>query len=452
MKNGITLLLLLFIFNLNAQCFTLIDPANYYSLALKSDHTLWAWGINGQGAYGNGNNTSSLNPVQIGTATDWLSISTGASHTIALKTDGTLWTWGSNYSGYLGDGTTITRTTPVQIGTDTDWQSISTRSNSSFALKTNGTLWGWGQNTGGQVGLGFVSNNVNTPTQIGTDTNWKTVWAGPNHAFALKTDNSLWSWGMNVHGELGNGLFLGGYYTPAQIGTDTDWKVASPGHEHSMALKLDGSLWVWGRNNKGQLGDGTLIDKNVPTAILTGNVWKSIEGHWYSSYAIKNDNSLWSWGLNDGRQLGDGTTIDSHIPKQIGTATDWNYIAAGSYQVMGVKEDNTVYMWGTSATSESPLLPEYTAPTLIIESCSLSTTNFDKNSVNIYPNPTSDKVIVTTKNNEIITNIRVFDLAGKQILEQTNSNEIVVSQISSGIYVLTIQTEKGAQSFKFIKE
>ena len=184
--------------------FTVVDGGGSHSIGLKSDGTLWAWGDNTFGLLGNGTNTDTNTPVQIGTDTNWMAISGGFGHTIALKSDGTLWAWGRNDEGQLGDGSSTDRNTPVQIGTATNWTAISAGSQHTIALKSDGSLWAWGYNDDGQLGDGS-STDRNTPVQIGADTNWTAISAGGYHTIALKSDGTLWAWGYNNEGQLGNG-------------------------------------------------------------------------------------------------------------------------------------------------------------------------------------------------------------------------------------------------------
>ena len=142
-----------------------ISAGGYYTIALKTDGSLWAWGSNENGQLGDGTNTNRKLSVQIGTETDWFAISAGSDSTIALKMDGSLWAWGSNYYGQLGDGTTTNRNAPVQIGTDYDWSAISAGSSHTIALKTDGSFWAWGRNVEGQLGDGATTNR-NVPVQI----------------------------------------------------------------------------------------------------------------------------------------------------------------------------------------------------------------------------------------------------------------------------------------------
>ena len=166
-------------------------------------------------------------------------VSVSASHTVVIKTDGSLWAWGLNSRGQLGDGTTTDKNIPIRIGTDTNWESVSASSH-TIAIKTDGSLWAWGSNDKGQLGVGINTNVIRLiPTRIGTDTNWASVSAEDSFStIAIKTDGSLWAWGYSY--ELLDDTYT---FTPTRIGTDTNW-VSLCGY--NITIKTDGSLWALG--------------------------------------------------------------------------------------------------------------------------------------------------------------------------------------------------------------
>lgn len=308
-------------------------------------NTLWSWGDNEFGQLGDGTINGKIIPEQIGDQTDWKVILGGDFHTIAIKTDGTLWAWGDNEYGQIGDGTFINKNLPTQISLDNNWKEIFCGTSHNFAIKTDGTLWTWGLNDYGQLGLNDVISR-NIPTQVGNDNKWFKISSGSGHTIGLKTDGTLWAWGDNDFGQLGDGSFIL-QLTPIQIGNDNNWTDISAGIFHSIGLKTDGTLWAWGDNDYWQLG----INDNskffsVPTIVNQDNDWKSIYAGGYHNLALKTDGSLWAWGDNEYGQLGDGDVFESQIPKQIQNNDDWNFIGASVWNSFGIKSDGTLWIWG----------------------------------------------------------------------------------------------------------
>ena len=304
-----------------------VSAGDGYSLAIRSDGTLWAWGASSTGALGLGTTWKTYVPVQLGTDANWSMVSAGYYHTMGIKTDGTLWAWGYNTDGQLGLGSAVPdgSAVPLQVGSDADWKYVSTGNNHTVAIKNNGSLWAWGGNMSGQLGQGNAISSIgsNVPVQIGTDTTWASVTTGDQFTLALKNNGSLWAWGDNSYRQLGLGL-VANAKVPTQVGIDTDWvAVSGGGSRHGLAVKTDGSLWAWGSNNQGQLGTGDTTARETPTPIGSDTNWGSIVAAQYHSVSIKTDKTRWTFGLNTSGQLGSGNTTSSNVPIQIGTNTDW---------------------------------------------------------------------------------------------------------------------------------
>ena len=302
-----------------------ISSGRGFALATKTDNTLWSWGNGTSGRTGQNTTTQFSSPVQI-PGTTWSSISGGAIHSLAKKTDNTLWTWGNNGSGRLGLNATTNRSSPVQIP-GTTWSSISGGEEYSLATKTDNTLWGWGNNGNGQLGQNDVAPR-SSPVQI-PGTTWSSIDAGNNISLATKTDNTLWSWGNGNSGRLGQNTTTD-VSSPIQI-PGTTWSSISGGGDnagHSLAKKTDNTLWVWGYNNNGQLGQNSTISRSSPVQI-PGTSWSAISaGTGPRSIATKTDGTLWAWGNNGSGQLGQSTTIDFSSPVQI-PGTSWTSISSG---------------------------------------------------------------------------------------------------------------------------
>jgi hypothetical protein len=251
----------------------------------------------------------------------------------------------------LGDNTYSQRVTPRQIGTDTNWKQVAGGSFHSSAVKTDGTLWVWGYNFYGQLGDNTRTDKLTPIREINSSTNWKQVTAGDSFCSAIKTDGTLWAWGRNTSAHLGDNSFSS-RSTPRQIGTDTNWKqvFAGPTSAHAQAIKTNGTLWAWVNNFYGQLGDNTRATRSTPRQIGTDTNWKQVAGGGNHSLAIKTNGTLWGWGYNFYGQVGDNTSGNLNparsTPRQIGTDTNWKQVAAGHNHCSAIKTDGTLWNWG----------------------------------------------------------------------------------------------------------
>lgn len=185
-------------------------------------------------------------------------------------------------------------------------------------------------------------------TTPGTATScWQTINAGYSHTLGIKTDGTLWAWGDNEYGQLGDGTTTS-RSTPTQIGSANNWESILAGSRFTLAIKVDGTLWAWGINSFGQLGDGTTTNRITPIQIGTATNWNSVATGEGFALAIKDNGTLWSWGYNSYGQLGDGTTVNKTIPTQVGTATNWQSIAAESDFSLAIKTNGTLWAWGSN--------------------------------------------------------------------------------------------------------
>jgi alpha-tubulin suppressor-like RCC1 family protein len=274
-----------------------ISNGSKNTFAIRNNGTLWGCGGNQYGSLGVNSMTQTFSAFQqITMANDWIRVSASNNFTLALKVNGTIWAWGQNDEYQLGNSpATPDQLFPLQVGTDNDWVEIAAgTSRTAFAIKSDGSIWGWGSNPSSIIVFGSSTSTVAIPTQVGTDTDWLIMSVGAAHILAQKQDSTLWSWGG------GEGLGFGGTptvtNTPQQISVDK-WISFSTGIGTSYGVKEDGTLWSWGRNSFGQLGDGTTADKLVPVQIGTETNWNDIKSRGSQSVmATKTDGTVWYWG------------------------------------------------------------------------------------------------------------------------------------------------------------
>ena len=343
---------------------TNVSAGGDQTLARKADGNLYGWGSNLFGQLGDGTSTSRNTPTLVsGGSTLWKQIATGDQFVIALRSDGTLWSWGLNQVGQLGDGTTTNRATPAKIGAATDWVFVAAGKRHAFAINSKGLLYGWGGNFNGQLGDGTtVSKFVPTPNPTTMSTpnssgaavvaakTWKSVVAGDTHSLGIDTANGLYGWGGNASGQVGNALPADSL-APVKIGFSF-WASVSAGGAHSAGIRTDGTLFAWGSNSNGQVGNRSSTNVTAPTPVTSATNWAVVSAGALHTMATRTDGSLWGWGANSESQLGNGEMNDLSFPMQIGAVTNWNTVSAGSGHSIGIQNDNTLWGWGRNLSGQ----------------------------------------------------------------------------------------------------
>jgi hypothetical protein len=312
-----------------------------FTVAIKTDGTLWTWGNGANGRLGNAVTTNVSTPVTtFAGGNNWKQVSAGKLQIAAIKTDGTLWTWGNASNGALGNSVTtgIVSTPVTTFAGGTNWKQVSVGGNNLASIKTDGTLWTWGPSAAGQLGNANTDLRSTPVTTFLGGTNWKQVSAGDAHMSAIKTDGTLWTWGAVSSGRLGNAVTTGNRSTPVTTFLGgTNWKQVSCGYVHTAAIKTDGTLWIWGNGLTGRLGNGiTTGNRSTPvTTFLGGTNWKQVSCGSGGSFAdhtaaIKTDGTLWTWGLGGNGRLGNNATTDRSTPvTTFSGGTNWKQVSSG---------------------------------------------------------------------------------------------------------------------------
>jgi alpha-tubulin suppressor-like RCC1 family protein len=320
--------------------------------------SLFTWGIDDDARLGtNGGGNRSTPVTTFAGGTTWKSVACGVEHTAAIKTDGSLWTWGRGNDGRLGNFSTTARSTPVTtFAGGNNWKSVICGSYHTAAIKTDGSLWVWGANSV-QLGINATGSRSTPVTTFAGGNDWKQVSGGQEHTAAVKTDGSLWVWGVGTNGRLGNFDTTQRNTPVTTFAGGNNWKQVSCGDFHTAAVKTDGTLWTWGSNNTfgfstGQLGVNDLVDRSTPVTTFAGGTnWKSVSCGSYHTAAIKTDGSLWVWGRNNVGQSGGGSAGITPITTFAG-GTNWKSVTSGLDHITAIKTDGTLWVWGRNNNAQ----------------------------------------------------------------------------------------------------
>lgn len=333
------------------------DGYNWNPISRTSENKIWAWGENHAGALGNLSVADRCSPISIADkSVNWIAVAAGTGHAAGLKDNGSIWTWGDDNCGALGNNTLGNTSSPVTIvGGFTDWCEINAGSFSISAVRKNGTAWAWGLNTTGKLGDGTIVNRSSPVAVLGGFTDWCFTKIGLEHSTGVRSNGTAWAWGRNTAGTLGDNTTVNKCSPIAVTGGFTDWCDIDIGICHTIGLRKNGTIWAWGCNSSGQLGDGTTVNKCSPVSIAGGvSDWYQIAAGGSKNLAIRSNGTMWSWGAGSNGQLGSGATTARSSPGSVvGGFTDWCKISAGSSSGAGIRTNGSLWAWGYNGAVSS---------------------------------------------------------------------------------------------------
>lgn len=449
-----------------------IDGGNGHSIMICPDSSVWTVGSNSIGQLGDGTTIGKLTPIKVNGLTDVISVQSGASHSLALKSDGTVWSWGNNTSGQLGNSTTNPSSVPIQVPGLSNIVRISVGRSHNIVTESDSTTWIWGDNQFNQIsgaspdklfpiprGSNFINImaggsytlelskdslvyiTINGLTLLGL-TGISKIWTGYNHLFCLKSDGTIWAWGDNAYGQLGDSTTISlGSNVATQVLGLTNVISITGGQRHSIALRSDGTVWTWGWNGMGQLGNNTLIDELTPTQVPGLNNVIEVAAGDNHCLVRKSDSTVWGWGSNILGQLGDSTTTNSSVPIQmklycgsfvcpapqvyqgdnISVCEGDSVLIAGTYQtISGVYNDSLTTTQGCDSIIQT---------TLSVDMC-IGINDIKSTEFTIYPNPSTGIV-----NFQSIQEVQIINTIG-EVLQTTTSNQVDLSDYGSGVYFI----------------
>jgi alpha-tubulin suppressor-like RCC1 family protein len=321
--------------------------------AADGNGALWNWGANMYGQLGDGTFTPHRTPRSVPSLPDVATVEGGREHVLALTPSGEVYAWGWNAYGQVGLGTAAS-TVPNPSVVLSNVVDIGAGHYSSFAVTGDGSVWSWGRNDTGQLGDGTTTNRrlpVRVAGLVGHTI--VDVAGGRNHAIALAEDGTVYTWGSNRYGQLGDGTFQA-HHVAEQVPGLVDAVRIFAGRDHSMAVAADGTVWGWGHNTHGELADGSLTNRSTPrraTRLAHGSVVAltnivDVDAGAYHSLARTSGGRVWSWGWNDDGQLGDGTHKSRSRAIRVKPLIGVVDIAGGRESSIAVTIEGVVYAWG----------------------------------------------------------------------------------------------------------
>ena len=350
--------------------FTYFEPA-WAQVATGGSHTcavtavndLYCWGSNGGpsvgGQLGQGDAELRREPASVDPPGVWESVQAGGDHTCALRTDGTLWCWGNNSSGRFGNGSTgFINRWPVQSGEDDDWAQITISGSHSCGIRDDGTLWCWGNGSNGRLGLDDGNQSHTTPQQVGEDDDWVDIAVGGGNTCGIRAEGTLWCWGLGQNGATANGSATSGPDVPTEVSVSMNgWLSVSMGSHHGCGVlqnPVDGrKLFCWGRNNYGQTGHDTSTNQTTPVEVVGDQIWVDVVAFSNTTCGLTVDGEIWCWGdLSYGQSGNEDPPANSSLPTLVATDVSWRQLDVGANHVCAVDDEDDLFCWGRDFTGQ----------------------------------------------------------------------------------------------------
>jgi len=329
---------------------------NFVSVLPQTQYQVWGWGNNSYGQLGNNSTTPEYAPISIlGSYKTFCHISSGSSHVGAIDYNGQVWTWGYNSQGQLGDNTKISRLTPISIhGSKKTFCKISSGGSNTASIDYNGKIWTWGLNVKGQLGINAKTFKCTPVAICGTTKTFCHISIGSAHIVSIDYKGQIWAWGWNFWAELGDNSSVS-RLTPVSIhGAKKTFCKISANYDFTLSIDYKGQVWGWGYNTYGQLGDNSLLWKGTPISIHgSKKTFCKISASYNHVISIDKNGQIWEWGNNTYGQLGDNSLAIKCTPVSIhGAKKTFCHISAGTNFTTAIDYKNHIWAWGQNNTGQ----------------------------------------------------------------------------------------------------
>ena len=439
-----------------------IEGGGGHALLLCKTGEVYAVGENSYGQVGDPTIDTAWIFSKVPTIDSIAQVSAGAWHSMTLKIDGSVWVWGGNDHGQLVDGTATNRLQPVQVDSIGKVRQISAGWFHSLFLLEDSTVWGGGSNSSGQLGVPPPNYSFFRPNQIPGLSNVLKVDGGYDFTLVLKDNGTVCSFGRNGRGQLGIGN-LKDTSAPVKVSGLANIVDIEAGWNNSYAISSTGELWAFGSNRVGQLGTGSPVGNwqysSIPVQVSLDSV-VMVKSEVYSTIALKNDGTVWAWGDNTYGQLGDGTKTDRNIPVKVQGLQNIVEIGMASSVGMAVDNQGQIFTWGgvpftlANDTVQERLFPGPITPVPCNPVISVAEPKPSaKEHLNLYPNPTSGILSLKLNDHQEVESLQVLTLTGEVLLQHKKSLPMVdLTHLPTGIYLVSFTIGGQPYTRKVVKE